>query len=744
MMDQQKPKLEIPVNQGDADIKKKPTRKRYDIPKTVQCHICGDLAAEHLHYGGIACYSCRAFFRRTVNSSRPMLDCANDNNCNITKETRKRCQSCRFEKCKGVGMKPSWVLSENDRSKLALRKVESPSEDQNIETSIKQEPAAHIAHALSILNDGSFIKKRHPSSPVASPVSPPVMFKSSLLSPSYQPMQSPHSPHPYSSSPDPISPPPYFNVPFITNHTHPTNQIQNAPMQNDPYRGQSNNVKNEARNESKIEQKPDMFNKMQVSFMGPSDGLSFTIEAHREAHSAKTEPIQTHHQNATSKNQFNMDEKLNWRQEGFHPNMSTNNNLRYENGHQEGLSRVQLDRGFGSGNSDGSVNMNPRQHENTLSESDYRGGGQTGSNFSLQLENNISPDTMVFMPNQQNQRHVQRQPQPDHQGFQNSDVDQPKKFKSHHQHTRTIFRCISPGSASSENGDNEEKEIPHPEDLTYTTGQQVRAPRIWKLSEPPPISPTMGTKSQFGITLEESVFVAQLNAIEDRVRCQVPMDVDHGRAFLECALLANPVSQSTIMHAYQTCIKRIVRFANSLQDFVELPPDDMQRLLVRNTVSIINIRIARWLHPKTSLKTQMALFWTGVDLYNEASECFDQSQMENKRVNSWEVFVSPWCCDSAYEDRYNNLLQLIYNLVIDNTTVVLLSVMCLFDADASTGVHTTGVIKSHARKFSLLLQRYLIEKIGKEDAIATFPKFTLALAQLKEMADILVNRRLIC
>ena len=32
-----------------------------------------------------------------------------------------------------------------------------------------------------------------------------------------------------------------------------------------------------------------------------------------------------------------------------------------------------------------------------------------------------------------------------------------------------------------------------------------------------------------------------------------------------------------------------------LQDFVELPPDDMQKLLVSNTVSIINIKISRWL-----------------------------------------------------------------------------------------------------------------------------------------------------
>ena len=43
------------------------------------------------------------------------------------------------------------------------------------------------------------------------------------------------------------------------------------------------------------------------------------------------------------------------------------------------------------------------------------------------------------------------------------------------------------------------------------------------------------------------------------------MEIEHGRAFLECALTGKKISQSTIMHAYQTCIKRIVRFANSLQ-----------------------------------------------------------------------------------------------------------------------------------------------------------------------------------
>lgn len=38
---------------------------------------------------------------------------------------------------------------------------------------------------------------------------------------------------------------------------------------------------------------------------------------------------------------------------------------------------------------------------------------------------------------------------------------------------------------------------------------------------------------------------------------------------------------------------------------MELPPDDMQKLLVANTVSIINIRIIRWLHPAIDLKKQV-------------------------------------------------------------------------------------------------------------------------------------------
>ena len=34
----------------------------------ISCPVCGDTAVPHFHYGGMCCYSCKAFFRRVVNT----------------------------------------------------------------------------------------------------------------------------------------------------------------------------------------------------------------------------------------------------------------------------------------------------------------------------------------------------------------------------------------------------------------------------------------------------------------------------------------------------------------------------------------------------------------------------------------------------------------------------------------------------------------------------------------------------
>ena len=39
----------------------------------IDCPVCGDIAVAHFHYGGMCCYSCKAFFRRVVNTNKVSL-----------------------------------------------------------------------------------------------------------------------------------------------------------------------------------------------------------------------------------------------------------------------------------------------------------------------------------------------------------------------------------------------------------------------------------------------------------------------------------------------------------------------------------------------------------------------------------------------------------------------------------------------------------------------------------------------
>lgn len=96
---------------GDGDGKKK---RRPKFIRIVDCHVCGDKANDHIHYGAISCYSCRAFFRRGVGAS-DQYQCTYGQKCKITLKSRKQCQYCRFQKCLEIGMKPTWVMTDEEK-----------------------------------------------------------------------------------------------------------------------------------------------------------------------------------------------------------------------------------------------------------------------------------------------------------------------------------------------------------------------------------------------------------------------------------------------------------------------------------------------------------------------------------------------------------------------------------------------------------------------------------------------------
>jgi len=84
----------------------KETKKRAPTALTVACSVCGAPAPDHIHFGGTCCYSCRAFFRRTVERmGKISIVCrTGTKDCEVS-EHNKVCSSCRFAKCLRIGMK---------------------------------------------------------------------------------------------------------------------------------------------------------------------------------------------------------------------------------------------------------------------------------------------------------------------------------------------------------------------------------------------------------------------------------------------------------------------------------------------------------------------------------------------------------------------------------------------------------------------------------------------------------------
>ena len=89
-----------------------------ELSAPFDCPICGQEAGKHTHYGGKGCSSCRAFFRRSVQSGAfQSFKCRNEieNQCEIDSKSWKSCKFCRFNKCLQSGMKPAYVLNEEER-----------------------------------------------------------------------------------------------------------------------------------------------------------------------------------------------------------------------------------------------------------------------------------------------------------------------------------------------------------------------------------------------------------------------------------------------------------------------------------------------------------------------------------------------------------------------------------------------------------------------------------------------------
>jgi len=135
-----------------------------------ECAVCHQpIPKDRIHYGGVSCYSCRAFFRRNTQRDELPL-CKSEGDCRITYADRKQCSACRYASCLRIGMKPELVLTEDDK-KRRFKKF------------LKKKEAEHQNHGYRDEDQSSGWENDSDSPPPLRPLSPKY---SNLMTSSFQ------------------------------------------------------------------------------------------------------------------------------------------------------------------------------------------------------------------------------------------------------------------------------------------------------------------------------------------------------------------------------------------------------------------------------------------------------------------------------------------------------------------------------------------------------------------------------
>jgi len=94
-------------------------KKRAPTLLTLRCDVCTAPAPDHYHFGGHCCYSCRAFFRRTIErlEKADVICKIGGNKCEVA-ENSKSCSACRYQKCLHIGMKRELLQGKRPNTSL--------------------------------------------------------------------------------------------------------------------------------------------------------------------------------------------------------------------------------------------------------------------------------------------------------------------------------------------------------------------------------------------------------------------------------------------------------------------------------------------------------------------------------------------------------------------------------------------------------------------------------------------------
>eukprot|EP00092_Neocalanus_flemingeri_P027056 GFUD01029342.1.p1 GENE.GFUD01029342.1~~GFUD01029342.1.p1 ORF type:complete len:735 (-),score=169.50 GFUD01029342.1:1651-3855(-) len=688
--------------QQEKMINLKPHAQVHLLSPVDKCKVCGEPAAKHIHYGAMSCFSCRAFFRRSIqNRTANTYICRRTKDCQINLKTRKNCQFCRYERCLAVGMKPSWVLSPDERERR-FRKNKAKkfgSEHNDPSDNAASEPNyenGNVACTQSASGD-SEVKQEYPAVLVQA-AGQQDLVKSELLLYSEDSKAS-------------VSRVSLVSPPVVVERACRSVEV---PATADRMFG-----------------KEILPMASRTSLISAAPHPNFYVYSSTSQHLAAATPVSSTRRDEVSssiivqRSQFSGNSGHGY---SVVPSLSaaspkqSNNLLR---------------------RSPGVIVKSSQFQSQYLGDSDQsRIVSHQSQSFSQCPKANLSSldaESVAAWNLPSSSRDIPCNASLMYSGSYTASSDPIKKcypmvtqasgsssISSYSKQSYSSYPRSS-GSSPPMNEFSDESEY---EDSVYSKSSDDERSIAGILSEP-----------EIKFSDEEYNQLKALVGSHDERYKSVNFGEELIKEMIMCSMFGIPISTSAAISGYRLTVERITRIANNLDCFVNLPMMDQTNLLKENADLLVSLRGAIFFDSKKKGVNQV-LISMGIDDLETIKTMFSPLMKEKSMKHiDYKIFnsIQKVESDNSVEQRYNFLQGKVAELIGDEITTILLTYIILFSVDFCS-LQDSRRVELLQEQFIRMLERYVYSKTSRQDACNTLANSLNAVTCIREMADIKKSR----
>jgi len=754
------------AQQQNQEAKVRPHAQAHLLSPTDKCKVCNEPAAKHVHYGAMTCFSCRAFFRRSIqNKTAATYVCRRSKNCEINLRTRKNCQFCRYMRCIAVGMKPTWVLSEEERQRRFRKNREK--QDQQGQPGQKKEKNPRSRGSSFSEFKPDFTLDSIEGSLTETLLSSPLLLDQPL----------PQMPERSRE-----------NIPVILEKQKVVikNESQNAPAENVPVHIENIPLNHQFFNEHILKAGPSF----QQHILVKTESSSFQPNAKHEPIYQQEHKVfqQPNHKVMIAPASTQPTILLYTSSSQYQQNISTVNTI----SPVEKKSTIIVQPSTSGIKTSNTYPVTIRNSACLSSSKPHTATASVQNADMSKMRQNYLPTNLISTPS------VIVQPTPRFQTQQQYQMSNDLKdtMFSANQHQKIVLQThpmqdyvpestfpLEIGSFATIGSEEQLSPIPShysstpsPQNVNSSMASSDSSNHNKQIHYIQPYSQNIQPRSydqldyDWDSNYEDDIFTsdeedntrAMLEAIRNEPEIKFSSSeynqlerlvtehderyrsVNFGEELIKemimCSMFGIPVSTSAAINGYRLSVERITRIAHNLECFTDLPKNDQNNLLKENADLLVNLRGAIFFDSKKKGVDQV-LISMGIDDLETIKTMFTPLLKENsmkhidyKTFNSIQAVANP-----AVESRYNFLQTKVADLITDDITTILITYIILFSVDFCTLMDRRRVEQTQDQ-YIRMLERYIYSKSPRKVACAILANTLNAITCLREMADIKKSR----